>query len=193
MRKLNKLLFIAIFSIVIATPIIRYKLKAQSYVDSLSSGVILEATQRLKGSTLENTKILLVDYLPMGSTGVVLSTPMEDDDGKLAQGERKHSGRKDVLYWGGPVAQSHFFWLAYQPETGSINLVGNKSALTEDVNPTIVTRFTGYTGWGENQLQMEVRRGDWRVFQADRHQISLWLLANNLTNNSKPGSEQNIE
>ncbi|MBV1921191.1 MAG: hypothetical protein KUG73_10960, partial [Pseudomonadales bacterium] len=73
MGKLNKLLFIAVCCVVIATPIIRYKLKAQNYLENLSSGMILEATQSLRGGIFDNTKILLVDYLPEGSTGVVLN------------------------------------------------------------------------------------------------------------------------
>ena len=175
MRKLNKLLFIAVCCIVIATPIIRYKLKAQYYLDNLSSGVILEATQRLRGSVLANTKILLVEYLPKGSTGLVLNKPL-----------------KEGLYWGGPVAESHLFWLAYQQHTGLISMAGNKPAQTENDNSVIISRFVGYTGWGENQLEREIRRGDWRVFKADQQQVSQWLLANNSTNN-KSKRELSVE
>ena len=175
MGKLNKLLIIATSCIVIATPIVRYKLKAQDYLKNLSSGVILEATQGLRGSVFESTKILLVDYLPEGATGVVLNKPFEDD-----------------LFWGGPIAQSHRLWLAYQPQTGAMTMVGNKPAITIDDHSVIIARFSGYTGWGQSQLDKEILKGDWRVFKANREQISQWLLTNN-SNNKKSESELSVE
>lgn len=175
MGKLSKLLFIAVCCIVIATPIIRYKLKAQNYLEILSDGVILEATQGLRGGVFKNTKILLVDYLPEGSTGVVLSEPFEED-----------------LFWGGPMAQSHLFWLAFHPQTGAISMTGNKPVIKTDGNSAVIARFVGYAGWSESQLEKEILEGDWRVFKVNHQQISQWLLTNN-TINKKSKSELSVE
>lgn len=175
MGKLNKLLFIAVCCVVIATPIIRYKLKAQNYLENLSSGVILEATQRVRGSVFESTKILLIDYLPEGSTGVVLNEPFEEG-----------------LFWGGPVAQSHHFWLVFQPQTGAISMVGNEPSIKAANNSAIIARFVGYAGWEKSQLEREILNGDWRVFKADHQRIYQWLSANNSIN-KKSASELTVE
>ena len=204
MAKLNKLLFVAVCCVVITTPIIRYKLKAQNYLEKLSGGVILEATQGLRGGVFENTKILLVDYLPEGSTGVVLNESVEDGVERFKQLKLSSSGKtnlnelenvpyqKEGLFWGGPMAQSHLFWLAYQPQTGAISMVGNKPAIMTDGYSTVIARFVGYAGWSKNQLEREILKGDWRVFKADEQQISQWLLANNSIN-KKSKSELSVE
>ena len=204
MGRLNKLSFIAVCCVVIATPIIRYKLKAQNYLETLSSGVILEATQGLRGSVFENTKVLLVDYLPEGSTGVVLNVSIEEGVERFKQLKLSSRGKarlnklenipykKEGLFWGGPMAQSHLFWLAYQPKTGAISMVGNKPAITTNANSAVIARFVGYAGWSENQLEKEILKGDWRVFKAHQQQISQWLLANNSIN-KKSESELSVE
>ena len=204
MGKLNKLLFIAVCCVVIATPIIRYKLKTQNYLENLSDGVILEATQGLRGGVFKNTKILLVDYLSKGSTGVVLSESFEEGVERFKQLKLSSRGKtrlnelenipykKEGLFWGGPMAQSHLFWLTYQPQTGVISMAGNKPAIKTDGNSAVIARFVGYAGWSENQLEKEILKGDWRVFKADQQQIPQWLLTNNSIN-EKPKSELSVE
>ena len=71
-------------------------------------------------------------------------------------------------------------------------MVGNKPAVTTNANSAVIARFVGYTGWGGNQLEKEILKGDWRVFKADQQQISQWLLANNSIN-KKSESELSIE
>ncbi len=159
MGKLNKLLLVAVLGVVVATPIIRDRLTAQGYLAALSGGVVLEATQKLKASVFHNTKILLVDYLPEGATGLVLNRPLEN-------GTR----------WGGPVAPNHQFWLSYQPDAGVVRMLTNPvKNETEGLGGLITARFLGYAGWRPNQLQAEVKRGDWRVYPASADKISQWL------------------
>ncbi len=191
MGKLNKLLFLAVCCVVIATPVIRYKLKAHNYLENLSGGMVLQATQSLRGGVFENTKILLVDYLPEGTTGVVLNESFEDGVERFQQlkltpriearlNELENIPHKKAgLYWGGPMAQSHLFWLAYQPQTGAISMVGNRPTITTDDSSAVIARFVGYTGWSKSQLEKEILKGDWRVFKADQQQIHQWLSANN--------------
>lgn len=199
MSRFSKLLFIAVCCVVIATPFIRYKLKAQVYLENLSSGVILEATQRLRGGIFKDTKILLIDHLPEGSTGVVLNETFEEGVERFKQiklGTNVKSRLqaleniqhdKDGLYWGGPVAPSHLYWVGYHPETGEVSMHGNKQPEDFDDESTVVARFVGYAGWGANQLEQEISKGGWRVSHASPKQISQWLLANN--SNKKSVSE----
>ena len=191
MSRFSKLLLIAVSCVVIATPFIRYQLKAKVYLENLSSGVILEATQRLRGGIFKNTKILLIEHLPEGSTGVVLNASFEEgierfkqfklgtNEQSRLQALESNQHDKTGLYWGGPVASSHRYWVVYYPETGEVSMQGNKPSEDVGGESTVVARFAGYVGWGANQLEQEISKGGWRVSDVSPKQITQWLLANN--------------
>jgi putative transcriptional regulator len=88
-------------------------------------------------------------------------------------------GRKDVLFFGGPVMRQGLVFLVrgLQPP-------GNSTAVLRDVyftgdtdviegllrrpDPTQGLRvYAGYAGWGAGQLQNEIARGGWHVVPAD--------------------------
>lgn len=189
MGKLKKLLLVAVISVLVATPIVRDKLKAQYYLEHLSSGVVLEATQRLRGAVFKNTRVLLIDYLPEGATGVVLSESVDKGIAryqKLKQtaGVEQRTQRlmavgaeHNDIFWGGPVAQGHLFWVGYEPERLRVSM-SDKPPITRDEGPLIAARFAGYVGWSKHQLAQEVLNGDWRITQANPERLSTWLLAN---------------
>lgn len=50
MSNLNKFLLVSVCSVAISIPLVRDILKSQHYLATLNSGVVLEATQRIKGA-----------------------------------------------------------------------------------------------------------------------------------------------
>lgn len=175
--------------IMIAIPITRNKLKGEFYLANLHSGVILEATPNNRGPLFKHSKILIIDYLPLGATGVVLgesiaqgiqryqSRPASPQRENRIQVLEKQQKSSDPAYWGGPVAQNHLFNVQYQANTGKVSLSNVNQVEAVQTKDTIVALFSGYTGWGENQLANEIRRGRWRIYPASGQQITDWLTS----------------
>ncbi|MCG8671737.1 MAG: YqgE/AlgH family protein [Pseudomonadales bacterium] len=197
---LSKLIWIAVIAIAISVPLVRAKIKGRYYAADLENGVVLEATSRNRGSLLRKSRILLIDHLPQGSTGVVLSESL--DDGierfeRFEKYEKKKSGQHDHLlrsqqlkdtqktshnvFWGGPVASTHFFHVTYSPQDNQVSMSGNirvkdtSSKPSGDSSKNIVANFVGYAGWEAQQLEKEVLRGDWRVYKPAPEQLLQWL------------------
>lgn len=184
MKKRHKLLLVLAILIMIAVPITRNKLKGEYYLANLHSGVILEATPNNRGPLFKHSKILIIDYLPLGATGVVLgetiaqgiqryqSRPASPQRENRIQALEKQQGFGEPVFWGGPVAQNHLFNVQYQTNTGKVSLNNVNQAEALQNKDTIVALFSGYTGWGENQLANEIRKGRWRIYPASSEQIT---------------------
>lgn len=161
-KRTNKYLLLAALIVAIAVPTVRQLLKAQTFIDSLNSGVILEATPRQQGRLFEGTKVLIVEYSDKGTTGVVINETLasvlarypdafdSDIEAPLSNG----------LHWGGPVQIESTFSIFYDLAKPYFKL---STVPLEKLDSIDTATYRGYTGWSAGQLESEIRRGDWRV------------------------------
>lgn len=149
--------------------------------ETLRAGILLIANAELKDQNFRRTVVLLCEHNDGGTFGLILNRPLElgmidviDD----------YTGENLPLYWGGPV----------QPNTIHVlhrygNLVSDctevadgvywggdyeqiKSLLdTRQVDPKGFKFFLGYSGWGEEQLEDEMKGRSWYLFPGDAHTV----------------------
>jgi putative transcriptional regulator len=92
-------------------------------------------------------------------------------------------GRKDVLFFGGPVMRQGLVFLvrgSNPPERATavlrdVYFTGDTELITDLLKRAEPTRglrvYAGYTGWGAGQLQSEIARGGWHIVPADSETI----------------------
>ena len=157
-----------------------------------AAGRFLVATENLGDPNFERTVILLLDYGPRSTLGVVVNRPT---DIRVADAVREVpglSGRDDSLYAGGPVERGALL-LVVRSETpvdtfervfGEVHRGTGASALgaaiAQGLAPAQVRAYAGYAGWGPGQLDGEIERGSWYVLPAtaqdvfDPQPLGLW-------------------
>lgn len=146
-------------------------------LEALGKGVFLVASKRLRDPNFAQSVVLLLEYDATGAFGLIINRP---SDVALASALPEVEGlgaRADVLYLGGPVGRNQLFLLvrsASRPEAtdpvvddvySSVSLDTLRALLADD--GAQFHAHAGYAGWGPDQLDGEVMRGDWYVTPAD--------------------------
>jgi putative transcriptional regulator len=147
------------------------------------NSIFLIAARELVDPNFEKT-VVLVTYPSRGSPiGVVINRPLTERLADVMPGQPSLKGRKDVLYYGGPVARQGLVFLVRSPNppAGALRVLPDVyftsdpeliESLLNRPNPLDGLRiFAGYSGWGPGQLQREIARGDWRVAPADARTV----------------------
>ena len=87
--------------------------------------------------------------------------------------------RPDTMYIGGPVAANQMIVLVKAPDKpeASLNVFEDvyvcsslkviQAIINHDDENERFRIYAGYAGWAPRQLDNEVARGDWHIFQAD--------------------------
>lgn len=128
--------------------------------------------------------MLIVDYLPQRTIGVILTETVQDGVERFLEVESNTNVDTKLLQpldlsWGGPLGLNEMFLVSYNPVDGTVDMTSDKHNVVQRGNAEITTRFVGYTGWRAGQLETEIRNGDWRVYRADPEKVSSWLNENN--------------
>lgn len=143
---------------------------------------LLVASPQLPDPNFARTVILLVENDAEGSLGFVINRPtdltLETVLDQLAIPHDEPFG--DPVMWGGPVRPNAGFLLfkgEHQPGDesaivlpGGLMVSSSSVALEMAVTGRIARPFmmcVGYAGWGEGQLDDEIRRGSWIVLDLD--------------------------
>lgn len=140
--------------------------------------VFLVATEKLHGTSFQQTVILLTHNSRQGATGLTINRPTDISLQEAFPGIRQLKQRTDPLYLGGPVSTNAIFVLlkTHQPTeamhriAGDIYFATGKNAFTnalDSIAPSGVRTYAGYAGWTAGQLQNEIRRGDWLMVHTD--------------------------
>jgi putative transcriptional regulator len=142
-------------------------------MDSLS-GMLLAASPRLQDPNFARAVILIVQHGEEGAFGVVLNKP-----GKHRVAEVWHQVGGDAcaldqpIHIGGPVEGPllavHGDSEASEREVlPGVHFASQKDALERLVEHPVarVILIAGYSGWGEGQLENELREGSWLVAPA---------------------------
>jgi putative transcriptional regulator len=141
---------------------------------------LLVAAPSLRCPFFNHTVVLLLDHGEQGSFGFVVNRPTEVRFGQVLGevGIDVGSGgppEAPVLI-GGPVSPETG-WILYDPTTAAAEVehafmpVGERLAVSASIEmlrelaagegPTRRVLFLGYAGWGEGQLEQEMRDGSW--------------------------------
>jgi putative transcriptional regulator len=144
--------------------------------EDLAIGKILVAPRDLPDPIFAHTVVLLVKYDRLGALGFVLNRQTTIPISKALSelpGSAKHA---DPVYAGGPVELSTVMAVARAQSMpdgadyiyGKLYLIAAKTAMQKalagSTSPDALRIYLGYCGWGPGQLQGEIRRGGWYVF-----------------------------
>lgn len=158
----------------------------------LKAGLFLYAVPGLSDPNFARTVVLLVEHGPQGSLGLVVNQPTGRTLGEVLD-QKPGAGAMDApLFWGGPVQPQAVLALVRAARPGprartvvpevqlTRDLDDVKAALAARDGPLRVRVFSGYAGWGPDQLATEVRQGAWVLEPADAASVfspepsSLW-------------------
>jgi len=142
---------------------------------SLAAGRFLIASRRLEGPFFAESVILLLEYSPQGALGLVINRPTSTLLGDLLPEAARLSERRDRVHIGGPVDPGKMAFLirsdseipgAYRVIDG-VYAIGSPKVLRgliqSSASAADFRAFVGYAGWGPQQLDGELARGDWHV------------------------------
>jgi putative transcriptional regulator len=133
----------------------------------------------VQGDVFHRSVILMLHHDDDGAQGVVLNKPLAAEVDAVLPGWQRVVTAPPVLFQGGPVSTSSALGLVTVPgdepePLGVKRLFGSIGLVDLDVPTPVVAAelagmriFAGYSGWSEGQLEMEIRRGDWYVVDAE--------------------------
>ena len=140
-----------------------------------AQGMLLVATELVKGELFAKTVVLLLHYDETGAFGLVVNRPTDVKPGELLADDEVIAGYGGTLFWGGPVHMDSLraLLLTSDPPAEaekiieSVYLVSVEDALEQGpADPAVLRLFIGYAGWAPGQLDYEMARGSWRVLPA---------------------------
>jgi putative transcriptional regulator len=137
-------------------------------MDSLA-GSLLVATPILLDPHFYRTVVLLVQHDDDGCVGVVLNRPTDEAVAEHLPDWADHVPAPSTVNYGGPVDPSVAIGLALTPQgmaTGvpGLSLIDLAEPPSGQSQPVRI--YSGYSGWGSNQLETEIATGSWYVVQA---------------------------
>ena len=135
------------------------------------------ATPSLADPNFERTVVLLVEHGPEGAVGLVLNRCSDVALDDVLPGWRRRAAEPPYVFWGGPVSPGALLCLGravgggerpgFRPllgDLGAVEVAEDVDAIAPDV--VDLRLFSGYAGWGPQQLEDEIREGAWFVLDA---------------------------
>lgn len=144
-------------------------------------GKFLIAARHLRDPNFYKTVVLMLEHGSEGAMGLVINRPSSVTVAHALSEHFKLPETDDLVYVGGPVEPSALFILHNAPEfdpneraVGPGLYLGSGDVFEEIVrsasngNHDLQYRiFSGCAGWGPQQLEGELERGDWHVYPAE--------------------------
>lgn len=147
------------------------------------SGVFLVASRMIRDPNFSRT-VVLVTQMPNGApVGVIINRPLKRRLSELFPEFEALKARRDVVYFGGPVARDGLVFAVRSREPpargvhvlSDVYLTGDPAAVEKLLSAEHFTKsfrvYSGYSGWAPRQLKNEIERGDWYVLPADAETI----------------------
>ncbi len=152
-------------------------------------GKYLVAGKGLRDPNFYRSVILVVEHNEEGAMGLVINRPSEISVETALSTDLALAGTDAVVFSGGPVETSALMILHNSQVLGKtdeqivsgVYLAGSQSSFDSLVRepaepavqqPTVRFRvYCGYAGWGAQQLEGEIERGDWHVVNSDSEMV----------------------
>lgn len=133
------------------------------------AGSLLVATPNLIDPNFFRTVVLLLQHDGEGGVGVVLNRPTEEPVNNHLPQWASRVPEPQVVHFGGPVEPEVAIGLGLAAEGMSTGVAGlsllDLSEPPDDFDHP-VRIYSGYAGWGSEQLEAEIATGSWYVVQA---------------------------
>jgi putative transcriptional regulator len=145
-----------------------------------AAGILLIADPFLKDPNFLRSVVFLCDHKEDGTIGFVLNRQYENTLDELVPGLE---GYKLSVYYGGPVQPDTIHFLhQYADIPGSLEVLkgvywgGDFDQIIEMIKTGIISPdkirfFIGYSGWGNKQLDDEMKEKSWLTVRATRKLI----------------------
>jgi len=143
------------------------------------SSILLVASTKMKDPRFERTVVVVTRHGRSAPLGVIINRPLGTPLGTLFP-KLPDDEAKRPLFFGGPVATNMLVFL-YRNDTGSDDsIMLGKDVYLGRSGVTLgeflrgkrkhsgLRVFVGYAGWANEQLENEIRRGDWHVMPIER-------------------------
>jgi putative transcriptional regulator len=167
-------------AIVAATLCLPVGVAAQSrQVKDLGVGKLLVAPRNAPDPIFAKTVVLLVEFDENGALGLLINHPTGVPISRALDQLKAANNHSDPVYLGGPVDVAMVLALlraSGKPDearrvVGDVYLVSTRSllekTLTSGTGPGEFRAYMGYCGWGAGQLENEMNRGGWYIFDGD--------------------------
>ena len=130
----------------------------------LEKGTVLLAEPYMLDPNFKRAAVLLCEHGKGGSIGFVMNRPLATQVDELVEGFPEFPAE---VFWGGPVQTDtlHYLEVAKGVYWGGDFQQLKLLISQQRVEPTDIRFFLGYAGWGEGQLQEEMRYGSWITTQ----------------------------
>jgi putative transcriptional regulator len=145
----------------------------------LGVGKLLVSSRDLTDPNFAESVVLLVKYNQQGTVGLMINHRTRVPISRTIQNLDAGKHGSDPTYIGGPVEMTAVFGLfrsRKRPDEGTsvlseVYLVSSKALLEKTLaaisGPSDLRLYLGYCGWAAGQLENEVRRGGWWIFDAN--------------------------
>jgi putative transcriptional regulator len=142
-------------------------------------GALILADPSLRDPNFARTVLLLTDHeVDQGAHGYVLNRPMGKKVGDLLKDPAFQGLAEVPIFHGGPVSPERltFALLAWDEAAGRLAFTTHLSvddAKNHRQGGGEVRAFVGYSGWGEGQLENELRQRAWITRKPAREVVSM--------------------
>jgi putative transcriptional regulator len=155
-----------------------------------AAGILLIADPFLKDPNFLRTVVILCEHRDQGSFGFVLNKQIEQTLGELIT---DLEGFTLPVFYGGPVQMNTIHFLHQYPDlipdsqkiSNEIYWGGNFETVTaliknKSIDLNKIKFFVGYSGWGDGQLDNELKEKSWLTVSAttnlvfDTHYDEVW-------------------
>ena len=130
-------------------------------------GSLILADPSLKDPNFFRSVLLLTEHRhDRGAHGYILNRPLGKQVGEVLTSD-DFAPLEDVpIFFGGPVGQEHLTFAAFvwRPKIKQLQFATHLStteAVRRRQEGEIIRAFLGYAGWGEGQLEAELRQQSW--------------------------------
>lgn len=141
----------------------------------------LIAEPELEDPNFRKSVVLLLVHNEQGAFGLVLNRQTDFTLGDLSPDHRETRAGGIKVHWGGPVENQALFFLResesppgyeWSPLTeANLQYLNEEWGRIPAPQRPSVRIFSGYSGWGPNQLETEMRFRSWKVLPADQNVI----------------------
>jgi len=120
----------------------------------------------------DRTVVFVIEHSPEGAVGVVLNRPLDLAVSDALPEWAGVAAEPAVLFSGGPVGHENALALQLAADAAEGIIPGIAMAdLSDTPTDAAVRIYSGYSGWGEGQLEGELAVGAWWVFDAQPSDI----------------------
>lgn len=148
-----------------------------------ANAIFLIANPGLQDPNFSETVVLVTHPREGPPWGVIINRPLDHRLSEVFTEYETLKNRKDVLFFGGPVARDGLVFLVRSsksppravPVLRDVYFISDIDWIDELLQRPEPTRglrvYVGYSGWAPGQLQREIERGGWHVLPADAETV----------------------